>query len=288
VYHREFCIKKSSDLTRFVEVYHELHVRFQQQQQVQHNNNKNKRIRFGLKCPGVLYRSHDMNIYKTYFPNTKFIVGIRPPVMWFESFYNYQVGRNVSLPASTSSLIGKCENHQKVCTDRARFHAALARLRKTPLVEKKEVDLLFGTRYEGNYSNTSSLHPPQQLRRFLDSGKHKKQQDGFPNQLLLYEVRQLHQNDTTPRELSETLRNYLDIQSDLPPILSYKNIKPRAINICDDEHANVRRLLVDHGTDAAIWIKEYLMENPTVEIASPESFVRLLDSWSADPCATAS
>ncbi|KAK1741144.1 hypothetical protein QTG54_008396 [Skeletonema marinoi] len=67
-----------------------------------------------------------------------------PPVMWFESFYNYQVGRNVSLPASTSSLIG--------CTDRARFHAALARLRKTPLVEKEEVDLLFGTRYEGNYT----------------------------------------------------------------------------------------------------------------------------------------
>ena len=288
VYHREFCIKKSSDLTRFVEVYHELHVRFQQQQQVQHNNNNNQRIRFGLKCPGVLYRSHDMNIYKTYFPNTKFIVGIRHPVIWFESFYNYQVGRNVSLPASTSSLIGKCENHQKVCTDRARFHAALARLRKTPLVEKEEVDLLFGTRYEGNYNNTSSLHPPQQLRRFLNSGKHKKQQDGFPNQLLLYEVRQLHQNDTTPRELSETLRNYLDIQSDLPPILSYKNIKPRAINICDDVHANVRRLLVDHGTDAAIWIKDYLMENPTVEIASPESFVRLLDSWSADPCATAS
>ncbi|KAK1741145.1 hypothetical protein QTG54_008397 [Skeletonema marinoi] len=62
----------------------------------------------------------------------------------------------------------------------------------------------------------------------------------------------------------------LGYQSDLPPILSYKNIKPRAINICDDVHANVRRLLVDHGTDAAIWIKEYLMENPTVEIASPE------------------
>ncbi len=124
-----------------------MHVRFQQQQ-VQHKN-KNKRIRFGLKCPRVLYRSHDidMNICKTYFPTTKVIVGIRHPVMWFESFYNYQVGR------TTSSLSGKCESHQKVCTDRARFHAALARLRKTPLVEKKEVDLLFGTRYEGNYNN---------------------------------------------------------------------------------------------------------------------------------------
>lgn len=84
----------------------------------------------------------------------------------------------------------------------------------------------------------------------------------------------------------------MHIQSDLPPILSYKNIKPRAINICDDVHANVRRLLVDHdhGIDATIWMKKYLMENPTVEIASPESFVRLLvlDSWSADPCATTS
>ena len=50
-------------------------------------------------------------------------------------------------------------------------------------------------------------------------------------------------------------------------------------------HANVRNLLVNHGIDAADWIKEYLMKSPTVEVASPESFVRLLDSWRVDPCA---
>jgi len=314
VYHREFCIKKPSDLKRFVETYHELHVRFQQQklQQQQHPKYNTRTIKFGLKCPGVLYRSYDMKIYEKYFPKTKFIVGIRHPISWFESFYNYQMVRNVSMPQSTATLVGKCDDddgssvnnndedhhhHQKVCTDRARFHAALARLRKTPLLEKEEIDLLFGIRYENEtsyYSNSSTHHSQQQQqhqqrrqqqRRFLNS--RNMRQNGFPNQLLLYEVRQLHQNNDTTEALSETLRKYLNIQQDdnLPPILSYKNVKPRAINICDDVHANVRRILVEHGTDAAVWIKQYLMKNPTVEIASPESFGKLLDSWSVDPCA---
>lgn len=313
VYHREFCIKKESDLIRFVEVYHELHLQFQQQQQQSSSSSRtNQKIQFGLKCPGVLYRSHDLTFYKTYFPNTKFIIGLRHPVLWLESFYNYQMNRNVSsLPLDTSSLIGKCLHHEKVCTDRARFHAALARLGKTPMVDGKEVDLLFGTRYEdekmssykkhhysssNNSSSSSSLHhsPPrqQQQERFLSKSQkiynpqqQQQQLDGFPNQLLLYEVRQLHQNDTSiPREVSNTLGKYLNIQQELPPILSYKNVKPRAIDICDEVHAPVRELLVNHGTDAAVWIKEYLWKNPSVVVADPESFGRLLDGWSVDPC----
>ena len=177
-----------------------------------------------------------------------------------------------------------------MCTDRARFHAALARLRKTPMVERDEVDLLFGTRYESNYhddnhKNISLQSQHEQQRALLSSSReHNQENDEVPNHLLLYEVRQLHQNDTS-KELSNTLRNYLDIQHDLPPIQSYKNVKPRAIDICDDVHANVRRVLVNHGIDAAVWIKEYLMKSPTLEVASPESFVRFLDSWSVDPCA---
>lgn len=265
VYHREFCIKKPSDLKRFVKTYHKLHVRYQQP-------THHKTVRFGLKCPGVTYRSYDMEIYAKYFPHTKFIVGLRHPVSWFESFYNYQMVRNVSMPPTTS-LVGKCENHQKVCTDRARFHAALARLRKTPMTEREEIDLLFGTRYQDQFNNFS------QRRRGME------ERNIFPNKLLLYEVRQIHQNDTA-REVSSNLRDYLDLDQDLPQIMSYKQVKPRAINICDDEHVDVRRLLTEHGTDASAWIRKYFFKNPTVKIASPESFDRLLDSWSVDPCTT--
>lgn len=263
VYHKEFCIKKESDLKRFVEIYHDLHVRFQQP-------THNKTMRFGLKCPGVLYRAYDMEIFEKYFPTTKLIVGLRHPVSWFESFYNYQMVRNVSMPSLTS-LVGKCESHQKVCTDRARFHSALARLKKTLMSEKEELDLLFGNRYEGKYN---SLHKQRLLNEPEES----------PNKLLLYELRQIHNNDTA-REVSSSLRNYLGIKQELPLILPFKQVKPRAINICDDEHVNVRSLLVEHGTDAAVWMRRYLFKNPTVQIASPESFDRLLDSWSVDPCA---
>ena len=48
------------------------------------------------------------------------------------------------MPMNTTQLIGQCNKHRKVCTDRARLHAALARLGKTKLVEDEEVSLLYG------------------------------------------------------------------------------------------------------------------------------------------------
>ena len=84
------------------------------------------RIKFGLKCPGVLYRN-DLSIYKRYFPTTKLIIGLRSPLSWFESFYNYQMTKSnpsIMKDTNTTNLIGMCKKHQKVCTHRARFHSA--------------------------------------------------------------------------------------------------------------------------------------------------------------------
>ena len=70
LYEREMCIKHWSDLPGFVKKYHEAHEKLKQSKQ-------QKRVKFGLKCPGVLYRKSDLAIYQRYFPKTKFIIGLR-------------------------------------------------------------------------------------------------------------------------------------------------------------------------------------------------------------------
>ena len=67
-----------------------------------------------------------------YFPKTKLIVGIRHPVLWFESFFNFWQtianGKNRPYLSTTQTelLIGPCTINEHVCTDHARFHLQIA------------------------------------------------------------------------------------------------------------------------------------------------------------------
>jgi hypothetical protein len=266
LYEREFCMQNLEDVTRFVQVYHKIHIKLRQGTGRSHD----KQIKFGLKCPGVLYRS-DIQLYRQFFPRTKLIVGLRHPVSWFESFYNYQIYKNISLPPT--SELTTCEDHRKVCTERARFHSALARLGLTSMESEEEVSLLFGLRY----SNTTSGHQKQNQRELSQNIPDQS------NPVFLYEIRQIH-NSITAREFSIDIQQYIQINEALPNISSYTQNKTRAINICDSQHENVRRVLVEHGRDATDWIKQYFAKSPNVIISAPELFFDLLEDWRSDPC----
>ena len=265
LFKKEFCIKKQDDLLQFVKIYYKMHVELKQY-------SYKKTIKFGLKCPGVLYRS-DVQIYRQYFPTTKLIIGLRHPVSWFESFYNYQSWRNVSMPPTTQ-LIGACTVHGKVCTDRARFHSALARLGLTGMESKNELELLFGSKYA---SRVSEKQPRPQ--RSSDEKMILK----LPNPVFLYEVRQIH-DKVTSQHLSNSIQQYLQINHVLHEIVPYTQNKSRAINICDSEHNQVRKKLVEHGRNAAHWIQNYFVQSTNVVVTSPDSLFGLLHDWRKDPC----
>ena len=63
--------------------------------------------RMGIKCPRDLEIDLSLNNYHQYFPATKFLVGLRHPILWFESFYNFRVTNEFSMPPA-QKLIGKC------------------------------------------------------------------------------------------------------------------------------------------------------------------------------------
>jgi hypothetical protein len=60
----------------------------------------------GIKCPQDL-ESLALPAYQRFFPKTNFIVGIRHPILWFESFYNFRIHNRIRMPPA-EELIGHC------------------------------------------------------------------------------------------------------------------------------------------------------------------------------------
>ena len=45
----------------------------------------------GYKSPNDVGNLRAVRIIREYFPKTKLLVGMRHPVLWFESFYNFRI-----------------------------------------------------------------------------------------------------------------------------------------------------------------------------------------------------
>lgn len=240
---------------------------------------RSPRIHTGLKCPKELATEKGLTNYAKYFPNMKYIVTMRHPILWFQSFYNYRVYGNGHLP-SPQDLIGSCvENSpyicskrcavkthtQNVCTDRAKFHHQLSRFGKTPMDTREENDLL--------------RHDMEIVR---SSGK-----------IFLMDIGQLFPSEKASEHLARDLTEFLGLQHQLPnledvvPDSSKYTDKERRkyfISICDAEHKELRKVLLDIGRDAYVWIRDYFVKSPDVIVSSRDDFLELISKWQYDPC----
>jgi len=124
----------------------------------------NANVRRGFKAPNTLMFDESMIHLSLYFPQIKFIVSVRHPILWFQSNYNYKmrlpkyaqdynitpfnrVGEckgGISSKESTCSLRKTCVLHKPGfgCTDLSNFHIHLARLGWTPRSSTRELSLL--------------------------------------------------------------------------------------------------------------------------------------------------
>eukprot|EP00567_Pseudictyota_dubia_P000648 CAMPEP_0197467148 /NCGR_PEP_ID=MMETSP1175-20131217/65419_1 /TAXON_ID=1003142 /ORGANISM="Triceratium dubium, Strain CCMP147" /LENGTH=499 /DNA_ID=CAMNT_0043003211 /DNA_START=56 /DNA_END=1555 /DNA_ORIENTATION=+ len=244
--------------------------------------NDGRRIKYGLKCPEELETEYALQDYVTYFPNIKFVVTVRHPVLWFQSYYNFRAYNSYPLKMPpTDQLIGPCQQgypyvpwncshhcesgNMKVCTDRAKFHHALSRLGKTPMDTAEEKALL----------------------------GHKMQTIQTTNKIFLMENRQIVMENPASANFPTDLRDFLELSTDLAPLKHFEKKPDRysntealkeKIDICEPQHAKARAVLVEHGRDAAKWITEYFLESPDVTVTSRERFVELLSDWGTDPC----
>lgn len=221
----------------------------------------------GIKCPQDISSDYSMVNYAKYFPRTKLIVGIRHPVLWFESLYNFRVSNvpwKTMLP--TSKLTKGCPSgSQGVCAWRANFHDFLARLGKTPLSSPSELKL-------------------------LSLGLNTVQSKVGP--VFLYDLSQLNED-----EFRKDLQIFLGLSDDMPPlpkidtsgrfdhIASAKlRSSTQLIDICNPEHDIIRSVLMEKARRASIWIRSYFLKSKEVFVSNRPSLEVILHTWMRDPC----
>jgi hypothetical protein len=222
----------------------------------------------GFKCPGHFSYQY-LRYFRRYFTNTRLIVGVRHPVRWFESYYNFLARKGHELP-SPRKLMGSCSNHEHkgFCTDRAQFHQNLAKFGKTNLRDPAEKAL---------------LRLPRKSKDFLRTD----------NPIFLYDMSQIYDsNQTRLEQFKADLGHFLRLPTPLPDAsaaadkTTTSRVKKKVLNICLDEHEAVRKELVQIGTRASMWIRKYFMKlDPAqVTISNREFFELALKEWKYDPC----
>lgn len=196
-----------------------------------------------------------------------FINSLRHPVLWFESFYNFRIRFNYTLPAP-EDLIDECPpTARNVCTEEIRYNDHLSRLGKTDRSDPEELNLLGPI-----------------LPRHKDLPK-------MGNPVFLYEISQMHEIDETrSAQYRQDLQNYLGLQTPLEPLTESEEShgdhpnKDKEIDICAPEQAAVHDELMQIARDSSLWIRNYFIQLPDVFVSSPDHFNALLEDWMIDPC----
>jgi hypothetical protein len=236
----------------------------------------------GYKNPTDVQNLRALRLLRDYFPNTKLLVGIRHPVLWFQSFYNHRVqntatNTNNSMPEPLKLVHGCFKGSQGVCGDRANYHLSLARLGKTNYT--LEQDAFTAKEYKG-------------LQK--DAPKY------MPNHVFLYDTQQLADgNETRALQFRKDIQQFLGLSHQ--PSLSSQMLHAspgktglndteqaardaKKLRICDDEHKDVRKELMLISRRAAVWIQKYFLKAPQVFYSSPEYMHQILESYLHDPC----
>ena len=207
--------------------------------------------KMGIKCPNNLEVDIALANYNQFFPKTKFIIGLRNPVTWFESFYNFRITNEFEMPTQPRKLIGKCKRFNwGVCTDRANFSNHLSKIEPWRNIFIYDVAQL-------QDSNTS------RAKQFLqDLGEFLELQQPLTKPMIWIKP---GQKPSSPQRAKE--------------------LEAMKINLChDDKFKPVRDRLQQHASESAKFLVESFLQNPHVYASSREYFTTLINKWHVDAC----
>ena len=223
----------------------------------------------GIKCPSFTTDLGFMSAY-IYKGVDKFIIGVRHPIKWFESFYNFRANQSGGTYAPAEEKIGGKGGPFAVNTDRSRFHISLSKLGKTPLSEDEKLLLKPG---------------------FVKSNVQKSNTTIF-----IYDVDQLN-NDDNVQPFRAELQRFLDLDRELPELphvvpganrtgVALKKVTKLKIDICQERYDNLRNVLLENGKQAQEWILKYFIESDDVTVPLKNIFIDIVKNWANDPCST--
>ena len=238
----------------------------------------------GYKAPQDVTQTHILNYYRTYWPNAKLILGIRHPVPWFESLYNFRI-QNLNNPTDLprpNDLIGPCrQGRYLTCTNKGDFANSLMKLGQQNYPKRRpatELELSITRRYNRTTPFDSSTV------------------EYMYNPIFIFELDQLGDENVTRKDLFRSdFTKFMGLKEPLPALPHYKPGKAREtaeqvyrdtlkIKICDDEFITVRNELMILARATSQWIREVFLNGPTVHVSSKEYFISILEGWMEDPC----
>jgi hypothetical protein len=257
----------------------------------------------GYKSPNDVGEERPMRLIRTYFPQTKLIVGIRHPIRMMESFYNFRIQNGYDMPPLEDLHYHNAVGQFGVSWSRAEYHTSLINLGKTTLSSDDELALM------PPYYKKKIMKRRQVIMKNVtyDNNSNSQQQEQqpfprMPNPVFLYEMGQLAdiENDDRLKQFGQDMANYLGLTlEDLPPIPHHKPGKKlqnitlqaerdaRKVRICADRYEPQRKRLLDIGNHTAEWILNYFLSpsnSDSVFVSNPKHFQELLLGYSKDPC----
>jgi len=226
----------------------------------------------GFKSPEVLRSETFLSNVVDFFPGVDLVVSMRHPVLHFQSNYNFKLrmaDSTLKLP-DTKDLIGDCaqdclhdctpkvpyidssthkEGHAggDLCTMLSTYHYALSRLALTPIIKEEEENNLLAA---NPYHEVSS------------EDEWRVQADCFYWNL----VGQMADTDPTRHDKFErSFEDFLGIEANsFTTERKHHQPTPKLINICDDEHREVREHLNGISRESSKWITDYLLRSDRV------------------------
>jgi hypothetical protein len=239
----------------------------------------------GYKAPQDVTQIHILDYYRTYWPHAKFIIGIRHPVRWFESLYNFRVqnlGATKTMP-HPNDLIGPCHSGRFLtCTNKGDFAVSLLKLGKHN----------YPTARPATELETTIISRYEYLNRTFDSST----VEYMPNPLFLFELDQLGDSNETRSEIfRDDFTKFMSLKEQLPALPHFIPGKKRTleeqkhrdslkIKICDGEYQPVRDELMILARQTSVWIREVFLNSPSVHVSSRDYFESILEGWMRDPC----
>lgn len=245
-----------------------------------------KNLPRGFKCPSDINQAHVIEYYRRYWPKTKLFVGIRHPIHWFKSLYNFRI-QNAEKKDSMlhpNLLIGGClPGSQMTCTVKSNYAYSLIRLGKQ--------------HWNGTRATT-------ELERQIVSPGHGRRV-GFdpqtdisylPNDLFLFDLTQLGDaNQTRKDSFRSSVQSFLGLTQELPDVIHFTpGLKwnetvqaekdAQKIDICERQYIPLRRELMYLSRHNAEWMRTSFLDLPGVNVANREHFEEILDSHMNDPC----
>jgi len=221
----------------------------------------------GIKCPMSIRDMRGIKKIDTQSPGTKIIIGMRHPVLFFQSFYNYRItelhnkGLKGKVPPP-DMLVGN-KHWKRVSTDLARYELSLMQLGKTNLSSKNRKDL---------------------IQRKLDQGKTRLK-------VFIYNMQQLgDMNTERATRFRNDMQDFLGLSSSIDPFpkenVGWGKIKKfkEHIDICEEKFTLLRSLLLSQSKETRRWIKDEFIGSEDVFVGGETYFLELMEEWDIDPC----